>query len=212
MEGEGISVALTPSASLSPSSCTVQRVRTIAYARCRHCAHRRSCVTAPRRIPTVFCIQTSIRSVSASEKVYWVQIFQGKSECLLEQKAKGRGEWKSCEVRKEEDAGDSGVHKMCQKKILLLFLPPRPLYKYIYIYIFLSWGSLFLSCDFCSPPISRACEEKISAVLFAYQMQRHSMHMPSFSFIKCFILSRSVEVSVVRHGQEKRRSVLPPCI
>lgn len=136
MEGEGISVALTPPASLLHSSCTVQRVRTIAYARCRHCAHRRGSVTAPIRIPTVFCIQTSIRSVSASEKVYWVQIFQGKSECLLEQKAKGRGEWKWCEERKEEDAGDSGVHKMCQKKILLLFLPPRPLYKYIYISFF----------------------------------------------------------------------------
>lgn len=48
-----------------------------------------------------------------------MQIFQGKSECLLEQKVKGEGsEAKCCKERKEEDAGESGVHKKCQKKIL----------------------------------------------------------------------------------------------
>lgn len=69
----------------------------------------------------------NVRSITATQKVYWVQIFQGKSGCLLEQKVEGWGEYKWSEERKEEDAGESGVHK---KKVpggnTALFHPSSP--------------------------------------------------------------------------------------
>lgn len=90
-----------------------------------------------------FGIKTPVRSITASKEVYWVQIFQGKSECLLEQKAKGEGSGSEAKRgRKEEGAGESGVHKKCQKKILLSS-------SQAFVHILSLLGSLFLHCGFC---------------------------------------------------------------
>lgn len=72
-----------------------------------------------------------------------MQIFQGKSKCLLEQKLKGEGSGSESEERKEEDArGESGVHEKCLKKIQLF--SSQGLFLFI-LQLFVSFSSNVIS-------------------------------------------------------------------
>lgn len=74
---------------------------------------------------THFGTKTSASGIAARENVYWVQIFQGKSNCLLEQKVKGVGSGSEVKRgrKRMKRRGKSGVHKKCQKKIRLSSSP-----------------------------------------------------------------------------------------
>lgn len=119
-----------------------------------------------------FSIKTSVRRITACKKVYWVQIFQGKSECLLEQKLEGDGSGSEAKRGRKRMQGSLEYIKSVRRKYC--FFPPRP----FYIYIFSFWEFVFKLWLLLLFPPNIIYKWKVSGP-FWYQMRRDSKRMPS---------------------------------